>query len=500
MKEVAKKTKKKVIEGPDLTELGYNIEKDIKKTHHFPYKIVLLVLLLVVIVGVVTIYLLTPKITLNGSSKVEISYHDEYVEKGAKAKYFGSDLTNKIKTTSTIKKGKVGTYQVVYKVKNGFLTATKKRIVKLVDKENPVITLEGGEDVNICPNAEFKELGYKASDDYDGDITKNVTIKKESDKWIYTVKDSSKNKTEVIRKINKVDKENPVITLKGTETMYLGIDEDFTEPGYTASDNCSGDLTDKVEVTGTVKAKVEGTYTLKYEVTDDGGNKTSVERKVIVSKRTDPNSGVIKTGSIYLTFDDGPSSVTTPTILDILKEEGVKATFFVTNNGPDELIKRMYDEGHTVALHTASHTYSIVYKSDESYFNDLKIVSDRVKRITGQTSKIVRFPGGSSNTISRRYNNKIMTRLSEALLNQGYRYYDWNVDSNDAYTSKSKEAVYKCVTSNLSKSRANIVLMHDIKTWTRDALRDIIRYGKENGYTFERIDMDTHMVRQHINN
>ena len=494
MKEVSKKTNKKILEGPNLTELGYNIEKEIKKTNHFPYKTLLLVLLLVVIIGIITVYLLTPKITLNGSSKIEISNHDEYVEKGAKAKYFNKDLTNKIKTTSTIKKGKVGTYEVVYKVKNGFLTATKKRTVKLVDKEKPVITLEGGEDVNICPTAEFKELGYKASDDYDGDITKNVTIKKESDKWIYTVKDSSKNKTEVIRKINKVDKEKPVITLKGTETMYLGIDEEFTEPGYTASDNCSGNLT------GTVKAKIEGTYTLKYEVEDAGGNKASVERKVIISKRTDPNSGVIKTGSIYLTFDDGPSSVTTPTILDILKEEGIKATFFVTNNGPDGLIKRMYDEGHTVALHTASHTYSIVYKSDESYFNDLKIVSDRVKRITGQTSKIVRFPGGSSNTISRRYSNKIMTRLSEALLNQGYRYYDWNVDSNDAYTSKSKEAVYKCVTSNLSKSRANIVLMHDIKTWTRDALRDIIRYGKENGYTFERIDMDTHMVRQHINN
>lgn len=500
MKEVSKKTNKKILEGPNLTELGYNIEKEIKKANHFPYKTLLLVLLLVVIIGIITVYLLTPKITLNGSSKIEISYHDEYVEKGAKAKYFNKDLTNKIKTTSTIKKGKVGTYEVVYKVKNVFLTATKKRIVKLVDKEKPVITLDGGEDVNICPTAEFKELGYKASDDYDGDITKNVTIKKESDKWIYTVKDSSKNKTEVIRKINKVDKEKPVITLKGTETMYLGIDEEFTEPGYTASDNCSGNLTDKVKVTGTVKAKVEGTYTLKYEVEDDGGNKASVERKVIISKRTDPNSGVIKTGSIYLTFDDGPSSVTTPTILDILKEESIKATFFVTNNGPDGLIKRMYDEGHTVALHTASHTYSIVYKSDESYFNDLKIVSDRVKRITGQTSKIVRFPGGSSNTISRRYSNKIMTRLSEALLNQGYRYYDWNVDSNDAYTSKSKEAVYKCVTSNLSKSRANIVLMHDIKTWTRDALRDIIRYGKENGYTFERIDMDTHMVRQHINN
>ena len=140
MKEVSKKTNKKILEGPNLTELGYNIEKEIKKANHFPYKTLLLVLLLVVIIGIITVYLLTPKITLNGSSKIEISYHDEYVEKGAKAKYFNKDLTNKIKTTSTIKKGKVGTYEVVYKVKNVFLTATKKRIVKLVDKEKPVIT------------------------------------------------------------------------------------------------------------------------------------------------------------------------------------------------------------------------------------------------------------------------------------------------------------------------------------------------------------------------
>ena len=500
MKEVSKKTNKKILEGPNLTELGYNIEKEIKKTNHFPYKTLLLVLLLVVIIGIVTIYLLTPKITLNGSSKIEISYHDEYVEKGAKAKYFNKDLTNKIKTTSTIKEGKVGTYEVVYKVKNGFLTATKKRTVKLVDKEKPVITLEGGEDVNICPTAEFKELGYKASDDYDGDITKNVTIKKESDKWIYTVKDSSKNKTEIIRKINKVDKEKPVITLKGTETMYLGIDEEFTEPGYTASDNCSGNLTDKVKVTGTVKAKVEGTYTLKYEVEDDGGNKASVERKVIISKRTDPNSGVIKTGSIYLTFDDGPSSVTTPTILDILKEEGVKATFFVTNNGPDELIKRMYDEGHTVALHTASHTYSIVYKSDESYFNDLKIVSDRVKRITGQTSKIVRFPGGSSNTISRRYQNGIMSYLTKEVLNISYRYFDWNISSGDAGETTDSHEVVKNVTTKLSHDKVNVILMHDIKSYTRDALKEIIEYGKNNGYTFDKLDEHNEMITQKVNN
>ena len=82
MKEVSKKTNKKILEGPNLTELGYNIEKEIKKANHFPYKTLLLVLLLVVIIGIITVYLLTPKITLNGPSKIEISYHDEYVEKG----------------------------------------------------------------------------------------------------------------------------------------------------------------------------------------------------------------------------------------------------------------------------------------------------------------------------------------------------------------------------------------------------------------------------------
>ena len=141
-----------------------------------------------------------------------------------------------------------------------------------------------------------------------------------------------------------------------------------------------------------------------------------------------------------------------------------------------------------------------VYKSVDNYFSDLKKVSDRVERLTGHTSKIVRFPGGSSNTISRRYCKGIMTTLSQELFSRGYRYYDWNVDSHDASDAKTKQAVYNNVTKNLSKNRANIVLMHDIKTQTRDALRDIIRYGKENGYTFERIDMDTYMIRQKIAN
>ena len=227
---------------------------------------------------------------------------------------------------------------------------------------------------------------------------------------------------------------------------------------------------------------------------DDAGNEASVSRKVFIKKRD-------AVGTIYLTFDDGPKEGTTNVILDILKEEGVEATFFVTNGGPDELIKREYDEGHTVALHTASHDYATVYASVDAYFNDLNIVSTRVKNITGEESKIIRFPGGSSNTVSRHYCVGIMSTLTQLVLERGYRYYDWNVSSGDAAGGTvTKEMVYSNVVNSLSRDRINVVLMHDIKPYTRDALRDIIRYGKENGYTFERITPATQMVTQRVNN
>ncbi len=492
--------RKNIVKGPNLKEIGYDVSRVDHRYHLKKQAYILIIILFILILLFIVFHFMIPIIKLNGSSKIEINYNDTYVESGATAKFLNKNLTDKIVISSNIDTSKVGNYHVVYTVSYGFYKVKKIRMINVVDKNNPTIELSGGSDVNICPNTNFEELGYKATDDYDGDITDKVKVKKSGNKIIYTVEDSSKNSFSITRKINKVDDVAPVITLKGNSTMYLGLDDTFTEPGYTVSDNCSTDLTNRVKVSGEVISKVKGVYTLTYEVTDDGNNKATVERKVIVSDKTDPNSGILKKGAIYLTFDDGPSSVTTSTILDILKEENVKATFFVTNNGPDSLIKRIYDEGHTIAIHTASHTYSKVYASVDAYFDDLKIVSDRIKRITGQTTKIVRFPGGSSNTISRRYCSGIMTKLSEELFSRGYRYYDWNVDSNDASTSKNKQAVYNNVTKNLSKNRGNVVLMHDIKTQTRDALRDIIKYGKENGYTFEKIDMDTYMVRQHINN
>ena len=93
-----------------------------------------------------------------------------------------------------------------------------------------------------------------------------------------------------------------------------------------------------------------------------------------------------------------------------------------------------------------------------------------------------------------------MTTLTKDVLSKGYHYFDWNIDSDDAGSAKSSSAVYNNVVRNLSKNKANIVLMHDIKTQTKDALTSIIKFGKNNGYTFAKITMDTPMVTHKVNN
>ena len=93
-----------------------------------------------------------------------------------------------------------------------------------------------------------------------------------------------------------------------------------------------------------------------------------------------------------------------------------------------------------------------------------------------------------------------MTTLSKDVVNKGYRYYDWNISSGDAGEVSTASGVYNNVIKSLSKNKTNMVLMHDIKPYTRDALKNIIEYGKQNGYTFEKITMSTPMITHHINN
>lgn len=431
-----------------------------------------------------------PNIDLKGGNNITINYKEKYKENGYTASFLGNNITDDVTVKGKVNTNKLGDYEVTYTVKKGIIKRKVTRIVHVEDIEKPKLSVDN-KDLYVCPEGKPKAEKATATDNYDGDLTKKIKVDVSKNKVVYSVSDSSKNKKVVTKKVIYKDIEKPVIKLSGESEMTVYLGGTYEEPGYEVNDNCDKDLKEKVKVEGSVDTSKEGTYEITYKVKDSSENETKVTRKVSVFN----NKGII-----YLTFDDGPNEGTTNVILDILKEEKVKATFFVTCKGPDELIKREHDEGHTVALHTASHDYSIVYASDSSYFEDLYKVQNRVKRITGVESKIVRFPGGSSNTISRRYSNGIMTRLTSDLLNKGYKYYDWNISSGDAGNTTDPNVVYSNVVNSLRTDRANMVLMHDIKTYTRDALRSIIRYGKNNGYRFEKITMDTEMVTQRVNN
>lgn len=433
----------------------------------------------------------SPQIKLNGSTKETILVGEKFKESGYQAHQGTKDLNNIVNVNGTVDTSKVGKYKIVYTVEYHGKTKTAVRTVVVEDKKEPVITLKGSDPANICKNKEYEEEGYEAIDNYDGDISNRVQVKKQKDKIIYQVKDSSGNETTKIRNIKEQDVTDPVLKLKGSSEMILYVGQTYTETGYEAIDNCDGDITSKVRITGTVDGKKEGVYQVNYQVEDSAGNKASTIRTVKVLKHTNEGQGKV----IYLTFDDGPSRSITPKLLDILKEENVKATFFVINHAKelDYLIKREAAEGHTVALHSYTHNYKKIYSSVDNYFEDLTLIQEKVYRLIGKKPTIIRFPGGVSNTVSRRYCQGIMSLLDVEVNKRGYHYFDWNISSGDASGKRiSSKTVYNNVVNNLNKKQ-NFVLMHDFENndATLGAIRDIIIYGKSHGYTFKAIDETT---------
>ena len=205
---------------------------------------------------------------------------------------------------------------------------------------------------------------------------------------------------------------------------------------------------------------------------------------------------------VYLTFDDGPSA-NTEKVLDILKKENVKATFFVTGNNPkyNHLMKRAKEEGHAIGLHTYTHDYSKVYSSEEAYFDDLQNISDLVEKVTGEKTKILRFPGGSSNLVSAKYTKGIMSSLTKRVKEKGYQYFDWNCDSTDA--AGNNVPVERLVKNASSGQGEQInVLMHDTdaKDTTVEALPQIIKSYRSRGYVFQALTEKSFAPRHKVNN
>lgn len=271
------------------------------------------------------------------------------------------------------------------------------------------------------------------------------------------------------------------------------LDMQFSQPSIQAKEvewKSSRPSVAAVNKKGQVKAKKKGAATITGRV----GERTYT-CKLKVTKKAD--------SIIYLTFDDGPNRYTTPKILNILKKNNVKATFFELKPAKSDfdLTKRVLEEGHSLAMHGYQHKYDIIYRSVKIYHNNLDQLQELFFKKFGVWCTVSRFPGGSSNMVSR-YNPGVMTRITGQIHDWGYHYFDWNVDSGDAGGSRTANDVYRNVVGGLIKGRGNVVLMHDYthNDKTIHALDKIIKYGKKNGYTFMPITASTAEVHHGVNN
>lgn len=520
-------------------------------------------------------------IQLKGQEEVTLEYGAPYVDEGAVAWVMGGklpdsglDLSQQISVQKDVDTAKTGVYTIVYSISyradDKDMTATAQRIVRVVDTQAPVITLTEDPDAYTCPGQEYVEEGFVAIDGYDGDITDRVVRTVADGVVTYRVSDSAGNETVVQRTIHYYDPEAPVITLLGDNPVWMEEGQVYTEQGYTAHDNCDGDITDKVqviagddaityrvsdaqgnvtevirqllyedvvapeitllgdsvltmtigteytepgftakdnrdgdlttsvEVSGLVQRYLAATYTLTYTVTDASGNTASVDRTVVVEPLSRVETVVPEGKVIYLTFDDGPGGYT-GRLLDILAKYDVKATFFVVNTGNYGMLKRIVEEGHAIGIHAYRHEYKEIYASEEAYFSDLLKMQQIIYEQTGVVTTLMRFPGGGSNTVSR-FNPGIMSRLAKAVQDMGFQYFDWNVDSNDAGGARDAETVAANVINGCSYRRVSVVLQHDIKGYSVDAVEKIIQWGLANGYTFMALDPTSPTAHHGINN
>lgn len=356
------------------------------------------------------------ELELKGQEQMVLEYGVPYQDPGASARFYGSHLVPEgveipVQRTGSVDETKLGTYQIRYSASHERWHSEMERTVVIRDTMEPRIWLVEKPGKYVLPGEVYREEGFMARDNYDGDLTDRVKKTVLKNKIIYEVEDSSGNRAKAVRNIVYFDPDPPVI---------------------------------------------------------------------------------------YLTFDDGPSPYT-ERLLEVLDQYDVKATFFVVNTGYSHLIDDIVSHGHAIGAHTYSHNYREIYSSEEAYFEDLERILDVIEDCSGVRTNLIRFPGGSSNTKSR-FNKGIMTRLAGELADRGYYYFDWNVDSNDAGGARTAQEVYENVISGVQNQKASIVLQHDIKEYSVDAVERIIIWGLENGYSFRALNEESPTAAHDIQN
>lgn len=227
-------------------------------------------------------------------------------------------------------------------------------------------------------------------------------------------------------------------------------------------------------------------HSLEEEIQKISENKARIEKETDVVKAKEKEvvpTAVPEPKKVYLTFDDGPG-VQTEKILDILKKNKVKATFFVTGKEDAQakkIYKRIVQEGHTLGMHSYSHIYDTIYESKKAFRKDFEKIYEYLHDVTGIYPKFYRFPGGSSTQSSELPIQTFIDVLEEKQI----RYLDWNVISPDVNDpSVSKKQMVSSITEGVAQYATSVVLMYDVadKPMTVKALPSIIKALKAENY------------------
>ena len=250
-------------------------------------RILILLILLLIIILIITsaLYNTLPRLQLNGSKNMTLSYRDKYDEPGVIVKNANGNYVNKIKIDNNIETNKIGNYYIDYSLKMGLRTLHVRRNIRIIDDISPIIKIKGEQIIELPINQEYIEPGYKAYDEYDGDLTEKVKIHNNIDKdnygeyiVTYEVSDKSNNKTEINRIVKVIDQIKPEIECEKEITKFkIGTKHPI---GCKAIDNYDGDITKKIQIEGQYDENIPGIYEILYKVEDDAGNMTKKTHRI----------------------------------------------------------------------------------------------------------------------------------------------------------------------------------------------------------------------------
>ncbi len=445
-----------------------------------------------------------PMLVLADSYEVEINEPFDYLSPIEEIK---NAREEEVVYSGEVDTSVLGTYEVVYTLDDKDYSCD----VVVVDTVSPDVVLQeytirlGQESFAL----ESFLVSVNDATNTTAALEENYSFSEVGDYMITVVAtDEGGNETRAVTTLHVIepDTEGPVISGLTAMSSLTNGTVDYNS-GVSVSDNVDSNPTLTVD-SSQVNLAAAGTYAIIYTAVDCYGNTTTATRQITVTQPVAASTATTNTtnadGSkvVYLTFDDGPSS-NTPKVLEILARYNVKATFFVigTNTAYLSYIKTAYDAGHTIGLHTYSHNYASVYASVNAFVSEILQIQAVVKSYIGYDVKLFRFPGGSSNQVSKQYCTGVVSSAASWANQNGYRYFDWNVITGDGnvYTS----AATQIATVKSSPLYDNIILlMHDSNAAVNsvEALPSIIEYYLSQGYTFKAIDSSTPDCHHNIQN